>query len=82
MRITSQFEEGQHFLAYMIQLPNKSKLPTGQVRVHVQNRRFSLTHGIPPKLVHSWDLVDLRYVFISILLQKIKMKSQTLMINE
>ena len=60
VRVTSQFEEGQHFLAYMIQLPNKSKLPTGQVRVHVQNRRFSLTHGIPPKLVHSWDLVDLR----------------------
>ena len=60
VRVTSQFEEGQHFLAHMIQLPNKSKLPSGQVRVHVQNRRFSLTHGIPPKLVHSWDLVDLR----------------------
>ena len=60
VRVTSQFEEGQHFLAHMIQLPNKSKLPSGQVRVHVQNRRFSLTHGVPPKLVHSWDLVDLR----------------------
>ena len=60
VRVTSQFEEGQHFLAHLIQLPNKSKLPTGQVRVHVQNRRFSLTHGVPPKLAHSWDLVDLR----------------------
>ena len=60
VRVTSQFEEGQHFLAHLVQLPNKSKLPMGQVRVHVQNRRFSLTHGIPPKLVHSWDLIDLR----------------------
>lgn len=60
VRVTSQFEEGQHFLAHLIQLPNKSKLPSGSVRVHVQNRRFSLTHGIPPKLVHTWDMVDLR----------------------
>ena len=66
VRVTSQFEEGQHFLAHLVQTPpapggnKKQALPLGQVRVHVQNRRFSLTHGIPPKLVLTWDLVDLR----------------------
>ena len=62
VRVTSQFEEGQHYLAYLVQTPQQKKqqLATGQVRVHVQNRRFSLTQGIPPKLAHTWDLVDLR----------------------
>lgn len=60
VRVTGQFDEGRHFLAHLVQLPNKSKLPMGPVRVHVQNRRFSLTNGIPPKLVHSWELNDLR----------------------
>ncbi len=57
-RVTSQFEEGQHFSAHLIQSP-KSKT-SSPVKVHVQNRRFSLTSGAPPKLVHSWNLNDLR----------------------
>ena len=61
--MTSQFEEGQHFPAHLVQLPPKSKVaPLGPVRIHLQNRRFSITHGVPPKLAHSWDLVDLRWV--------------------
>lgn len=62
VRVTSQFEEGQHFNAHLLQLPTKSKLGAGQgpVKVHIQNRRFSLTSGVPPKLLHSWELVDLR----------------------
>jgi hypothetical protein len=58
--LTSQFEEGQHYSAHLLQIPQKSKFPVGPIRVHLQNRRFSVTSGIPPKLVHSWDLVDLR----------------------
>ena len=48
-------------LAHLIQTPspnNKSK--PCPVKVHVQNRRFSLTSGVPPKLFHSWNLNDLR----------------------
>ena len=47
--------------AHLIQTPspnNKSK--PCPVKVHVQNRRFSLTSGVPPKLFHSWNLNDLR----------------------
>ena len=58
-RVTSQFEEGQHFTAHLIQ--SKSKLnPGNAVKIHVQNRRFSMTSGVPPKIVHSWNLNDLR----------------------
>ena len=66
VRLTSQFEEGQHFSAHLLQSPAKSKFPTGAVgvRVHLQNKRFSLTTGVPPKLLHSWDLSDLRYIDI------------------
>ena len=33
---------------------------SGPVKIHVQNRRFSLTSGVPPKLVNSWNFNDLR----------------------
>ena len=58
IRVTSQFEEGQHFNAHLIQ--SKSKLAPSPVKIHVQNRRFSMTAGVPPKIVHSWNLNDLR----------------------
>ena len=51
-----------YFSAHLVQYPNnKSKIGTcPSVKIHVQNRRFSLTTGVPPKLVHSWNLNDLR----------------------
>ena len=58
--MTGQFEEGQHFNAHLVQIPSKSKLSQGPIKIHVQNRRFSMTTGVPPRLVHSWNLADLR----------------------
>ena len=71
VRLTSQFEEGQHFSAHLLQSPAKSKFPSNGgaavgVRVHLQNKRFSLTTGVPPKLLHSWELSDLRYGMIGL----------------
>lgn len=66
VRVTNQFEEGQHYSAHLLQSPNannnKSKATSlvQPVKVHVQNRRFSMTAGVPPKLVHSWNMNDLR----------------------
>jgi hypothetical protein len=46
---------------HLLQAPPKSKFPKGeQVRLHLQNRRFSLAAGVPPKLLHTWNLADLR----------------------
>ena len=79
VRLTGQFEEGQHFNAHLVQTKSKSFSPgnlklykklmiscnpiipfSGPVKIHVQNRKFSLTSGVPPKLVHSWNFNDLR----------------------
>ncbi len=63
--MSSQFEEGRHYAAHLLQAPQKSKAAAspgsdGQVRLHLQNRRFSITCGAPPRLLHTWRLADLR----------------------
>ena len=61
VRLSSQFEEGQHFPAHLLQAHKSKSFPVNSaVRIHLQNRRFSMTHGVPPKLVHSWNMADLR----------------------
>lgn len=40
--------------------PSKSKIQTGPSRMHVQDHRFCLTTGVPPKLVGLWDIAYLR----------------------
>jgi len=44
----------------LVTFPKKAKLSPGPMRIHLQNMKFSLTTGVPPVLVHSWDMVDLR----------------------
>merc|ERR1719445_242890 len=45
---------------HLVTFPKKAKLSPGPMRIHLQNMKFSLTTGVPPILVHSWDMVDLR----------------------
>ena len=45
---------------HLVTFPKKAKLSPGPMRIHLQNMKFSLTTGVPPVLVHSWDMVDLR----------------------
>ena len=58
--MSNQFQEGQQFLVHLVSSPKKAKLSPGPMRIHLQNMKFSVTSGVPPVLVHSWDLVDLR----------------------
>lgn len=60
VRLSSQFEEGQQLDVHLVSAPKKSKLSTGPMKIHLQNRRFIITMGIPPALVNSWNLVDMR----------------------
>ena len=53
-------EEGQQFPVHLVTAPKKARLGPGPMRIHLQNLRFSLTQGVPPALIHTWDLVDLR----------------------
>ena len=49
-------------MVHLVSSPKKAKLSPGPMRIHLQNLRFSLVAGLPPTLVHTWDLVDLRSV--------------------
>ena len=40
----------------------KGKVSSGLVKLHLQNQKFSLTSGIPPTLLHTWNMIDLRYL--------------------
>ena len=62
VRLCAQFESGQQFPVHLVSSPKKAKLSPGPMRIHLQNLRFSLVAGLPPTLVHTWDLVDLRRV--------------------
>ena len=62
VRLCAQFESGQQFPVHLVSAPKKAKLSPGPMRIHLQNLRFSLVAGLPPTLVHTWDLVDLRSV--------------------
>ena len=74
VRLTHQFEEGVAANVHLVSAPKKAKMTPGPcrypgvlglegnlvARIHLQNARFSLTTGVPPTLVHSWEMVDLR----------------------
>ena len=77
VRLTHQFEEGLTIGVHLVSAPKKAKLSPGGYRwgrpfhhghgelvsrIHLQNARFSLTTGVPPTLVHSWEMVDLRWL--------------------
>lgn len=56
----------QQFLIQIASCPPKSKISAGPARLHVQDLRFSMTTGVPPKLVGVWELRHLRYLFVFI----------------
>ena len=62
VRLGHQLEEGQQFPVHLVTAPKKARLGPGPMRIHLQNLRFSLTQGVPPALINTWDLVDLRSV--------------------
>lgn len=60
VRLTGQFEEGQQFPVHLVSAPKKGKVSSGLVKLHLQNHKFSLTAGVPPVLLHTWNMIDLR----------------------
>lgn len=51
----------EQFLVQISSAPGRSKLSTGPARLHVLERRFCLTEGVPPRLVGHWLIAQLRY---------------------
>ncbi|XP_073992108.1 uncharacterized protein isoform X3 [Rhodnius prolixus] len=50
-------------LQYLIQIgsaPARTKISAGPARLHIQEYRFSLTMGVPPRLIGVWNISQLR----------------------
>lgn len=60
VKISCNLGDGQQFLVLVSQAPSKAKIPTGPARLHVQEYRFSMTSGVPPRLIGCWDIAHLR----------------------
>lgn len=50
----------QQFLILISTAPSKAKLTNGPAHLHIQDRRFCITVGIPPRLVGIWEIGHLR----------------------
>ncbi|KAJ8926367.1 hypothetical protein NQ314_021274 [Rhamnusium bicolor] len=48
------------FLVLVSSAPPKSRLPPGPARLHVQERGFCLTTGVPPRVAGQWLISNLR----------------------
>ncbi|XP_075212680.1 uncharacterized protein LOC142319351 isoform X2 [Lycorma delicatula] len=53
-------ETDQQFLIQIISVPPRAKIATGPAHLHVQEYRFSLTAGVPPRLLGCWEISQLR----------------------
>lgn len=60
VKIANNLGEDQQFLIQISSAPPKSKIQPGPARLHVQELRFCLTSGVPPKLQGCWEIAHLR----------------------
>lgn len=44
----------------ILKVPSGSKLPLENVRMHIHGAKFCFTAYIPPKMLQSWQISDLR----------------------
>ncbi|CAG2054602.1 unnamed protein product [Timema podura] len=60
VKISNNLGEDQQFLIQISSAPPKTKIASGPARLHVQDQRFCITVGVPPRLVGIWEFGHLR----------------------
>ncbi|XP_030756660.1 uncharacterized protein LOC115882606 isoform X2 [Sitophilus oryzae] len=60
IKLSTHLNDGPHFLVLVSSSPLKTKLPPGPARLHVQERSFCITTGVPPRVAGQWQIADLR----------------------
>ncbi|XP_047106841.1 uncharacterized protein LOC124776045 [Schistocerca piceifrons] len=60
VKIVNNLGEDQPFLIQITSAPPRAKISPGPARLHVQEQRFCLTSGVPPRLLGFWDISQLR----------------------
>lgn len=59
------FPTDQQFLIQITSAPPKAKIASGPARLHVQDQRFCITTGVPPRLIGFWQIGQLRWVSVT-----------------
>ncbi|CAH1154503.1 unnamed protein product [Phaedon cochleariae] len=60
VKLSAHLNDGPHYLVLVSSAPPKSRLPPGPARLHVQERGFCVTSGVPPRVAGRWLVGDLR----------------------
>lgn len=60
VKISTNLGDDQQFLILVSSAPPKAKIASGPARMHVQDHRFCLTSGVPPRLMGIWEIGHLR----------------------
>ncbi|XP_055624394.1 uncharacterized protein LOC129767470 isoform X2 [Toxorhynchites rutilus septentrionalis] len=60
VKISNNLGDDLQYLVLVSSAPPKAKLSTGPARMHVQDHRFCLTTGVPPRLTGMWNIQHLR----------------------
>ncbi|XP_050095284.1 uncharacterized protein LOC126577588 isoform X1 [Anopheles aquasalis] len=60
VKISNNLGDDLQYLVLVSSAPPKAKLSTGPARMHIQDHRFCLTTGVPPRLTGTWQIEHLR----------------------
>ncbi|XP_038109325.1 uncharacterized protein LOC6053441 isoform X2 [Culex quinquefasciatus] len=60
VKISNNLGDDLQYLVLVSSAPPKAKLATGPARMHIQDHRFCLTTGVPPRLTGMWNIQHLR----------------------
>lgn len=60
VKISNNLGDDIQYLVLVSSAPPKAKLSTGPARMHIQDSRFCITTGVPPKITSLWDIGYLR----------------------
>ncbi|XP_055692725.1 uncharacterized protein LOC129795460 [Lutzomyia longipalpis] len=60
VKISTNLGDDIQYLILVSSAPSKAKVSTGPARMHVQDHRFCLTTGVPPRLAGLWEIGHLR----------------------
>lgn len=62
MKVSAHLGEARQYLALVGARAGggRARLPAGPARLHLHERRFALTAGVPPRLLGIWELAHLR----------------------
>lgn len=64
VKISANLGDDIQYLVLVASAATKIKIPQGPARLHIQNHRFCITTGVPPRLAGLWTLTHLRHIFI------------------